>query len=148
MRFLRIVLCAALVGGIVAASGSTALAECETVWVPAYDVELDVRRAAYRLGDTAVIDVTVTRTDTGVAVDRAAAIVYIPPTGDTFVFGGAYTDDSGHAVVRLKLKKKEVRPGPVTIVGRGQKQAADAASCAQVMEYGEKRLEDAFVVRR
>lgn len=148
MRFSRIAMSAALVGGLVAGADPVALAACETVYVPAFDVRLDPRRDTYRLGETALVDVTVTRTDTGTPVADAPTIVYIRPNRDGFVFGGAYTDDSGEAVVRLKLKKKVVRPGPATIHARSEKGTSDPTSCAEVVEFGEARRPNAFVVKR
>lgn len=142
----RLTLCAALVSGLVVAGGATALADCqETVYVDSYVVELEPRRDAYRVGQTAVFDGKVTRSDTGAPVQAADFFVYIPPTRHGFVYGWAATDASGNAVLRMKLKRSEVGTGPVTVVGRAQQERADA-TCANVVEYGEIRLDRAFVI--
>lgn len=146
--FSRVALCAALVSGLVFAGGATALADCqETIYVDAYEITLDPRRDVYRVGDTAVVDGTVTRTDTGEPVAGADFFVYIPPTRKGFVFGWAESDLSGQAVLRMKLEKDEVQTGPAKIVGRAQQERADA-TCARVVEYGELHYERAFVIKR
>ena len=146
--FPRIALCAALVSGMVVAGGATALADCqETIYVDAYEVELEPRRDTYRIGQTALIEGTVTRTDTGAPVAGADFFVYIPPTRKGFVFGWAESDAAGHALLRMKLKRGEVNTGPAKIVGRAQQQRADA-TCARVVEYGELHLERAFTIER
>lgn len=144
--FVRIGLCAALVTGVLVTGNAVAFADCgETIYVDAYDVQLQPRRDSYRVGDTAVIEGTVTRTDTGEPVAGADFFVYIPPTKG-FVYGWAESDLTGHAVIRMKLKKGEVRTGPTKIIGRAQQQRADA-TCAQIVEYGELHYDRAFVIR-
>ena len=144
--FVRVALSAALVSGLVVAGGATALADCrETIYVDAYVVELAPRRDSYRVGQRAVFDGRVTRRDTGAPVDAADFFVYIPPTRGRFVFTWAETDATGAAVLRMKLKRGEVEPGPANVVGRAQQQRADA-TCADVVEYGEVRLDHAFVI--
>lgn len=147
--FVRIALCGVLVSGLVAAGGSTALADCqETIYVDAYEVHLEPQRDTYRVGDTAVVEGIVTRTDTGEPVAGADFYVYIPPTqGRGFVFGWAESDLNGHAVMRMKLKKGDVKTGPAKIVGRAQEERADA-TCANVVEYGEAHYDRAFTIKR
>jgi hypothetical protein len=142
----RIVLSAVMVSGLVAAGGTTALAECrETVYVDAYVVEVEPRRRVYRIGQTAVFDGKVTRRDTGAPVEAADFFVYIPPTRTGFVFSWARTDAAGEAILRMKLKRSHVETGPSKVVGRGQQERANA-TCVQVVEYGEIRLDRAFVI--
>lgn len=144
--FFRIGLCAALVSGLMVAGGATALADCqETIYVDAYEVALEPRSDRYRIGQTALIDGTVTRSDTGEPVSGADFFVYIPPTRHGFVYGWAESDSSGNVLLRMKLKRSEVRTGPAKIIGRAQEQRADA-QCAQIVEYGELHLERAFVI--
>ena len=146
--FVRIALCAALVTGMVVAGGASALADCgETFYVDAYDVLLEPQRDTYRVGQTAVIEGTVTRSDTGQPVAGADFFVYIPPTRKGFVFGWAKSDAAGHALLRMKLKRGDVNTGPAKIAGRAQQERADA-TCAQVVEYGEQHLERAFTIKR
>lgn len=144
--FVRIALSAVFVSGLLVAGGNTALADCqETVYVDAYDLELEPRRDSYRLGQTAVFDGKVTRRDTGGPVAAADFFVYIPPSRKGFVFSWAKSDAAGEAVLRMKLKRSDVETGPAKIVGRAQQERADA-TCAQVVEYGEIRLDRAFVI--
>ncbi|MDQ4126043.1 MAG: hypothetical protein M3134_10680 [Actinomycetota bacterium] len=144
--FVRIALCVALVSGLSIAGGATALADCqETVYVDSYVVELEPRRETYRVGQTAVFDGKVTRSDTGAPVGAADFFVYIPPTRHGFVYGWAATDADGEAVLRMKLKRSEVGTGPAKVVGRAQKERADA-TCARVVEYGEVQLDRAFMI--
>ena len=144
--FVRVALSAALVSGLVVAGGTTALADCqETIYVDAYVVELEPRRDTYRVGQTAVFDGTVTRRDTGAPVPAADFFVYIPPSRHGFVYGWATTDDSGQAVLRMKLERGEVATGPAKIVGRAQEEKADA-TCARVVEFGEVQVPRAFVI--
>lgn len=144
--FVRIALCASLVSGLLVAGGGTALANCqETVYVDSYEVELEPRRDTYRVGQTAVFDGNVTRSDTGAPVAAADFFVYIPPNRHGFVYGWAATDADGNAVLRMKLKRSEVGTGPATVVGRAQQERADA-TCANVVEFGEIRLDRAFVI--
>ncbi|HEX2294075.1 MAG TPA: hypothetical protein VHN37_02070 [Actinomycetota bacterium] len=146
--FVRIALSAALVAGTFVAGSSAALADCgETVYVDAYDVELEPRRKTYRIGDTAVFDGAVTRTDTGMPVSEASFFVYIPPTRKGFVVGWSKTDGDGEAVLKMKLRKGDVETGPATVVGRAQQERADA-TCAQVVEYGEIELQPAFRIKK
>lgn len=146
--FFRIALCAALVSGALVTGGATALADCqEQIYVDAYDVQLEPRRDAYRVGDTALIDGTVTRKDTGAPVSGVDFFVYIPPSRHGFVYGWTQTDSSGNALLRMKLKRGEVATGATKIVGRAQEERADA-TCAQIIEYGELHLDRAFSIRR
>lgn len=145
--FWRIALCGALVSGLVVTGGGAALADCrETIYVDAYDVVIEPRRDSYRVGQTAVIDGTVTRTDTGAPVADADFFVYIPPTRNSFVYAWSKSDADGNVTLRMKLKKGHVRTGPTKLVGRSQEERADA-TCAQVVEFGETHLERAFVIQ-
>ena len=146
--FFRIGPCAALVSGLSIAGGSSALAACETVWVDVYDVGVEVGRAEYRIGDTAIVEATVTRRDTGAPVEDADFAAIATGARKGWVFGWDRTDDQGHATARIKLKKDAVRPGPMDLRAVALEQTADAASCAQVYEYGETEVDEAFVVKR
>ena len=144
---LRAGLCAALVSGLVVSGGSSALADCETVWVEVYDVQVDVGRSKYHLGDTVVVDATVTRSDSGAPVADAEFVAVATGARKGWVFGWNRTDAQGHATARMKLKKDQVKPGPMDLRAVAFEETADAASCAQVYEYGEKKVKKAFVVK-
>lgn len=141
---LRAALGAAVVSSVVV--GGPARAYCrETVYVDVYEVEVTPERDRYRIGDTAVIEGRVTRTDTGAPVAAADFVVYIPPTRKGFVYTWGKTDAQGHAVVKMKLKRRDVETGPAKIVGRAYQERADA-TCAQVVEFGETHVPRAFVI--
>lgn len=142
----RIALCAALVSGALFTGGSTALADCETVWVEVYDVELEIDRSAYRVGETVPVTATVTRQETGTPIEGATFVAFAPMGKESWVIGWDKTDDAGKAVARLKLAKKNVRLGPARLNTIAYKESVDA-TCAQLVEYGEKRLRRAFVVK-
>ena len=142
---LRLALCGALVSGVLAGSAAPVSAACETVWVKAYDVDLEIERKVYRVGDTARVEATVTRKDTGAPVASAnfwAALLF----EDSMVFDFDETDTSGLAVTDLKLKKKHVELGPARLLALAVFEVADA-QCAALVEYGEKRMRKAFVIK-
>ncbi|HEX2195521.1 MAG TPA: hypothetical protein VHJ76_01235 [Actinomycetota bacterium] len=147
-RLAGIVLCAALVSGLLVTGRTALAADCETVWLPVYDLEVEVGRDVYHFGDTARVDVTVTHTDTGTAVEDASVLAYVPYfENDGFVAGWDRTDASGHAVAYLELKRKHLRPGPTKLRVIGMKTTSDPTTCVQVVEYGEVRLRKAFTVK-
>lgn len=148
MRFARIVLGGALVAGMLVAGGTSALAECETVWVDAYDVEMQTDRTSYRVGESALIAASVTRTDTGAPVAGADFVAYVMGKRSGFVYTWGTTDADGRALVKLKLKKGEIELGPAKLVGRGWSETAADTACASVVEFGEQQVRNAFVVKR
>ncbi len=138
-------LCAALVTGGLFSGAATAAPACETVWVRTYDVSLDVGRKVYRIGDTARVEATVTRRDTATPV-ADVKFVAIVPYPEALVLDIDKTDAAGHAVAELRLKRKYVRPGPARLIGIAYNEVADT-TCATVVEYGQKRIRKAFVVK-
>lgn len=143
-RGVRLALCAALVSGAVVAGAGAAAAECESVWVPAYDLTMEVDRAVYRLGDTVRVEATVTRADSGTPVEDAVFVTYAHTK--RWIAGFTRTDAAGHAVAKLKLGRKSVEPGSVRLHGIAYDEIADA-TCATVTEYGEQEIPNAFRVK-
>lgn len=141
----RVALCAALVAGLVAAGGATASAACESVWIEAYDVDVEVERRKYSVGDTVGVHGTVTRKDTGAPVGGAWFVVIVP-FRKTLLIEYSETDAAGRADVGIKLSKGDVEPGWAKLRAVAYYEVADVASCAQVTEYGEKRLRRAFFI--
>jgi hypothetical protein len=144
--FTRIALCAALVSSALVTASTAALADCETVWIEVYTVDLDARQKSYEVGDTALLDVTVTREDTGTPVEDATVVAFVENSKRGFIVGWVPTDAAGHATVPLKLTKKNVRLGPAKIRSVGFKDSVNA-TCASLTEFGKKRLRNAFVVK-
>jgi hypothetical protein len=143
----RIALCAALVSGAVVVGGSTALADCETVMVDVYDVDLEIARDTYRVGETVPIVATVKREDTGTPVEGAMFAAIVTTGRNDWVVGWNETDVAGEAVAKVKLERKNVRPGPAKLRSIAYKESVDA-TCAQLVEYGKKDLRNAFYVKR
>jgi hypothetical protein len=141
----RIALCAAVLSGILVTGATPASAECETIWVEAYTVTLDVGRRVYRVGDTARVEAKVTRNDTGAPV-AGATFAALVPFRKTMLVDVDETNAAGRAVAELKLKKKSVRPGPARLYSIAYYEVADA-TCARLVEYGEKKLRKAFVIK-
>ncbi len=142
---LRLALCGVLVSGVLAGSAAPVSAACETIWVKAYDVELEIERKVYRVGDTARVEGTVTRKDTGAPVASAkfwAALLF----EDSMVLDSDETNSGGAAETHLKLKKNYVELGPARLLALAYFRVADA-QCAAVVEYGEKRLRKAFTIK-
>lgn len=143
----RIGLCAALVSGVVVAGGPAALADCaETVWVETYEVQVEAERDVYRAGETARLDATVVHQDTRAPIEGATFVAYVSNLKKGWLYGFGKTDADGHTSARLKLRKKSVRPGPVEVRSIAYKMSVDA-TCAQLVEFGERTLKRAFVVK-
>ncbi|MFN2586791.1 MAG: hypothetical protein ABR613_01550 [Actinomycetota bacterium] len=147
MRFrsLWLALCTALVGGGLLSGAAVAAPDCETVWVRSYDVALDVGRKVYRIGETVRVEATVTRRDTGTPAANVK-FVAIVPYRKALLVDIEMTDSAGRAVAKLKLKREHVRPGPARLVGIAYDEVAET-TCATVVEYGQKRIRKAFVVK-
>jgi hypothetical protein len=143
---LRIGLCVAVMAGLLAGGAAPASADCESIWVEAYTVKLDVGRKVYRVGDTARVEGTVTRTQTGAPV-AGAKFVAIVPFEDAMLVNMKKTDAAGRAEAELKLKRRAVELGPARLHAIAYYEVADT-TCASVVEYGEKKLRKAFVIKR
>lgn len=144
-HLLRIGLCATLVSAVLTGSAGSAGASCETVWIHAYDVDLEVARDVYRVGETARVDATVTRKDTGAPVSDARFFAVLP-FERSVVFDFDETDAAGHAEAALKLRKKDVELGPARLWTLAYYRVADA-QCATVVEYGKRNLRRAFTIK-
>ena len=127
------------------ASGAASAPACETVSAPTYDVSLEVGRKTYRVGDTVRVEATVTRIETGTPAEDVPFIAIVPYRR-ALILDYDHTDASGHAVVHLKLRRRYVRTGPAKLWGIAHDEVA-GTTCATVVEHGEKRIKNAFVVR-
>ena len=151
----------AMVAGLLALTPGTAQA-CganETVSLHSYKVTMKPRAKAYKVGQTAEIDMkVVTPNDT----DPADAGVPMPPetqepapdvrvgvglrVGDVFLFGLGMTDENGESLIKIKLAN-------YTPAGRAM---ADAfaykntieTACLVVQEYGYTSMPDIFKVKK
>lgn len=136
------VLAAATQGSGAAAAPDPA---CETVTAPTYEVSLEVGRRTYRVGDTARVEATVTRIETGTPVEDIPFFAIVP-FRKAMVLDYEMTDASGHAVVELELRRRYVRLGPARLIGIAHDEVA-GTTCATVVEHGEKRIRNAFVIK-
>ncbi len=146
IKLLRVLLCTALLSGVLFASAPAVSAACEQVWVDNYNIVLELDRHSYRMGDTVDIGALVTRKTTGDPVWGADFAVLLISRKDTFTFAIDETDASGRAEVALKLKRKFFAPGPVRLRALAMQAVADT-TCATVGEYGIRKVRRAFVVR-
>jgi len=87
-------------------SSCTAYQSAET-----FDVEAKARRDVYKVGDTALVDVWVTDKLTGTPQNDVNAGVVVEGKRDRAIVDVAETDENGHALVRLRLKRSHVEPG-------------------------------------
>ncbi len=143
-RFVGVAVCGLLAAPVLSPTAAAA-PNCESVWVRSYDVSMKVDRETYRIGDTVRVDATVTRIDTGMPV-AGAKFVAMVPYRKALVYGIETTDAAGHAVAELELKRKHVQPGPARLMGFAYDEVADTV-CGPVVEYGEKTIRNAFVVK-
>ncbi|HVL64276.1 MAG TPA: hypothetical protein VM573_03795 [Actinomycetota bacterium] len=96
-----------LVAVPVAAPADPACAQAEETM----EVSARARRKVYSVGETAVIDVSVTDRLTGRAEEDVDAGAVIRGKKKTPLMAFGETDSDGTAVLRIPLKPDEVRPG-------------------------------------
>lgn len=80
-------------------------------FVDSFDVAAKARRDVYRIGETALIDVLVTDRFTGTPQEDVDVGVFVEGKGDRVVLDASKTDQNGHALLRLRLKRSHVEPG-------------------------------------
>lgn len=79
--------------------------------IDSFDVVAKARRDVYRIGETALVDVRVTDSLTGEPQEDVDAGVFVEGKGDRAVLDVSKTDDNGHVLLRLRLKRSHVEPG-------------------------------------
>ncbi len=110
IRYLTLALLVTLAGGtVVPISAATACASDQSI--DSFDVVAEARRDVYRIGETALVDVWVTDKVTGAPQQDVDAGVVVEGRGDRAVFDVSKTDEEGHALLRLRLKRSDVSPG-------------------------------------
>lgn len=129
----------------------------EVVALRTYHLEVEPTKKAYRVGETAQINVTVTRP---AHEDPAGQGIPIDPPesfpaegvnvgiglriGDVFLFGHSVTDSEGLAKVRIPIKSY-TPAGKAMADAYAWKTAADTP-CLRVEENGYRQLPDLFTV--
>ena len=121
-------------------------AACDTVALRNWNIKVDVRRNAYELGDTAKIELTVTRKKTHTPIAGVMAAVMIFNTKKNAVFGIGETDAAGREVLSVHLAKRRLDTGPVKLFAYAHRTQVDAY-CASVGEYGFRKVPQAFRIK-
>lgn len=131
----------------------------EVVGVRTFHLEVKALKKAYKVGETAKIQVVVTRpahedpAGIGVQVDPPESFPAEDVNvgmglriGDVFLFGHAVSDENGKAVVKIQIKSY-TPAGRVTADAFAWRTAADT-TCAKVEEHGYRSMPNLFTVSR
>ncbi len=94
-----------------AQASATAFACTPDQYVDSFDLVAKARRDVYRIGETALVDVYVTDSFTGEPQEDVDAGVFVEGKGDRAVLDVSKTDERGHVLLRLRLKRSHVEPG-------------------------------------
>lgn len=112
MRRMAVVLALVMTWGGLASEPAAARTYCGgTRYVETFDVTAEARQSVYRIGETAVVDLFVTDSVTGMRVSDADAGVMIRGRKDKWLFAVDKTGAEGHVVLRLHLKRSRVERG-------------------------------------
>jgi hypothetical protein len=144
---LRITLLGALVATLFSPAQATAApAGCATNYFEVYEVSMKTDREVYRLGERALVTMTVTEASTGAPVADAYSVAGALVDG-YYANKAGTTNDNG--VAKLKLDLKSLKPGWAELRGlaRTYYNQGDAA-CAGIGLYGYRSIKDAFLIRR
>ncbi len=131
----------------------------EVVGLRTFHLEVKPLKKRYKVGETAKIEVTVTRpahedpAGLGVPIDPPQSFPAEDVNvgmglriGDVFLFGHAVTDADGKAVIKIKIKSY-TPAGKATADAYAWKTAADT-TCAKVEENGYRQMPNLFTVFR
>ncbi len=136
-------------------AGTAAAAPCtEQINVLSFHIKATPERPVYLVGETAVIDVTVTRpahedpATGGIELDppasEPAADIYVGAgvqVGDSFLLGFGVTNDKGKAEIEIDLDEVEAGDADVGIYAWKD---VVRTPCLTVREYGFRYYEDMF----
>lgn len=149
IRARRTLLAVALAVAVSAPAGTARAAICQPLSVETFEVRATPRASVYAAGDTAVIDVKVTREKAGLPAEGADVFVAID-TGrkDQRVMGmGTPTDASGSSRAKIRLHEDVVEPGPVKLLTYAYKWHGDTRFCGEITEYGYEIQRRAFRIK-
>lgn len=134
-----------------------------TIPVRAFHVEAEWSKKSYRVGETAVLDITVTRPSRQDPVtDEGNDLPAPPPSitpgdqvtvgvgvyiGNVFLSGGGVTDAEGHTVAKVKIQKY-AKPGPAAATVFAYKRYLTETRCVYVQEFAYLRMPEAFKVTK
>lgn len=140
-------------------------AQRNDVTIPVRTFYLDVEwsKKSYRIGETAELDITVTRpSHQDPVTDEGNELPVPPPTsmpaeevtvgvglyiGQVFLSGGGITDADGHTVAKVKIEKY-AKPGQAASTVYAYKKYLTDTRCVYVQEFAYVRMPTAFKVTR
>ena len=134
-----------------------------TIPVRTLHVEAEWSKKSYRVGQTAVLDITVTRpSHQDPLTDEGNDLPVPPPTsaaadqvtvgvgvyvGPVFLSGGGVTDAEGHVVAKVKVEKY-TKPGPAAATVFGYERYLTETRCVYLQEFAYLRMPQAFKVTK
>lgn len=134
-----------------------------TIPVRSFHVVAEWNKKSYRIGQTAVLDITVTRpAHQDPATDEGTDLPVPPPTstpadqvtvgigvyiGQVFLSGGGITDAEGHLTAKVKIQKY-AKPGPAASTLYAYKRYLTDTRCVYLQEFAYLRMPEAFKVTR
>ena len=136
----------AVLAAMIPATSTARTTDCDTVSLRSWNIKVDVKRKAYELGDTAKIQLTVTRKKTHTPVAGVMVAVMLFNTKKHAIFGMGETDATGREVLSAHLAKRRLDTGPVKLLAYAHRTQVDSY-CASVGEYGYKKVPNAFRVK-
>lgn len=130
-----------LLGLVPVQAAPAADAACSENSIPAFDVTAVSRRPSYRVGQTAVVDLHVRDAFTGQPQSGINAGLLVEGRRDRAVFGYDKTDEEGHALARVRLLPRSVKPGWARATAAAWEPITTPAVCTGRHGYREyKRL--------
>ena len=134
-----------------------------TIPVRAFHIEAEWSKKAYRIGQSGVLDVTVTRpAHEDPATDEGNELPVPPPAstpaeevtvgvgvyiGQVFLSSGGVTDAEGHLSTKVKVQRY-AKPGQAAATIYAYKRYLTETRCVYVQEFGYLRMPEAFKVTR
>lgn len=140
-------------------------AQRNDVTIPVRSFSLDVKwsKKSYRVGETAALDITVTRpSHQDPVTDEGNELPVEPPTsmpaeevtvgvgvyiGQVFLSGGGVTDADGHTVAKVKIQKY-AKPGQAASTIYAYKRYLTDTRCVYIQEFAFVRMPTAFKVTK
>jgi hypothetical protein len=148
MRLIRAILAASILASMLVLPSARA-SDCQPLSFQTFEVDSSARAKVYRLGDTALVDVQVSREATGSPVEGAKVFVLLDWGSDDGFLAAKprITDDEGKVTAKLPLHRDLVKPGAVTLMTYAVHDHLDSRVCGDVTEYGHEVERRAFRVR-
>lgn len=127
-------------------TGAAAPAHCAGVgYDETYEVTARARRDVYRIGQTAVVDLFVTDSITGMPASDVRAGLVIEGRDKSSPVDVGKTDDEGHAVLDLRLRRSYVKAGWARALAAAWKPIITPLYCTS--RYGYREYPRLFRIR-